>query len=154
MAQAVDLVLKPSGRAHHLLFWLHVLPLALLPLAMDAQPALVIVALAIGASWLWLRRHPAFGHGPRAVARIVGDPDGRWIIGNRNGQQAEATLLGDSTVLSWILILNFRAADGRRRTRVLLGDETTPEALRRLRARLAAGQPGPGGKDGDGAPSP
>lgn len=154
MAQAVDLLLKPSARAHHLLFWLHVLPLALLPLAMEARSALVLVALALGASWLWVRRHPAFGHGPRAVSRIVGDPDGRWIIGNRDGRQVEATLLGDSTVLSWILILNFRAADGRRRTRVLLGDETTPEALRRLRARLAAGLPGPGDQDRDGAPLP
>jgi toxin CptA len=153
MAQAVDLVLKPSGRSHHLLFWVHVLPLALLPMALDAQPALVLVALAIGASWLWVRRHPAFGHGPRAIARITADPQGGWTIANARGQQSAASLLGDSTVLSWVLILNFRTADGHRRTRVLLGDEAAPEALRRLRVRLAAGLPDPDQKN-DGAASP
>ena len=136
---ALDLALRPSARAHHLLFWLHVLPLALLPAAMESGPWMVGVAALIGVSWLSVRRHAAFGYGPRAIARIAMDPEGGWSIANVHGTRLEAELLGDSVAWSWLLILNFRDADGRRRTRVLLGDETTPEGLRRLRARLGAG---------------
>jgi len=139
---ALDLALRPSGRAHHLLFWLHVLPLALLPTAMESGPWMVIVAALIGGSWLTVRRHPAFGYGPRAIARITQDPDGRWSICNIHGKRLEAELLGDSVAWSWLVVLNFRDAHGRRRMRVLLGDETTEEGLRRLRARLTAGDPG------------
>lgn len=141
MSQAVDLVLKPSARAHHLLFWVHVLPLALLPMAMQTGPWMIGIALLIGASWVYVRRHPAFGYGPRAIIGITADSEGRWSIRNRAGKRLDAELLGDSSVLSSALILNFRDSTGRRRTRVLLGDEAAPEAWRRLRARLAAGEP-------------
>jgi hypothetical protein len=136
---ALDLALRPSSRAHHLLFWLHVMPLALLPAAMEPGPWMVGVGALIGLSWLSVRRHAAFGYGPRAIARISIDPDGRWSIANVHGKRLDAELLGDSVAWSWLLILNFRDGDGRRRTRVLFGDETTAEGLRRLRARLAGG---------------
>lgn len=135
----VDIRLKPSARAHHLLFWLHVMPLVLLPMAMGSGAAMVAVAFGVALSWVWLRRHAAFGYGPRAVVRVLANADGRWTLENRDGERVEAELLSDTYVQPWVLILNFRAANGRRRTRILLGDETTPEALRRLRARLAAG---------------
>lgn len=139
---ALELALRPSARAHHLLFWLHVLPLALLPMAMESGPWMVGVAALIGLSWLTVRRHEAFGYGPSAIARIAIDPDGRWSITNLHGKRLDAELLGNSVAWSWLLILNFRDSDGRRRSRVLLGDETTPEGLRRLRARLTAGVSG------------
>ena len=34
------------------------------------------------------------------------------------------------------MVLNFKLNTGAKRTRVILGDETDPELLRRLRARL------------------
>ncbi|MGQ0697791.1 MAG: protein YgfX [Panacagrimonas sp.] len=139
MPQAVELVLKPSSRAHHVLFWLHALPLVLLPIAMESSPIMLCVAAGIGLSWVWLRRHPAFGYGPRALLRIACDAEARWSAQSRDGKRLDVELLGDSYVQSWIIVLNFRDANGRRRTRVLLGDETTPEAFRRLRVRLAAG---------------
>ena len=145
---SVDLVLKPSARAHHLLFWLHVLPLALLPAAMESGSAMLGVAFAIALSWVWLRRHPAFGYGPQALVRITADTEGRWSLQPRSGQRQDSELLADSYVQSWIIVLNFRDAEKRRRTRVLLGDETSPEALRRLRVRLAAGiKPDPGNSE-------
>lgn len=145
MAQTVDLILKPSARAHYGLFWLHAIPLVLLPMAMDlAEPVMLVLVFAIGLSWVWLRRHPVFGYGPRAWTRIVANAEGRWTLERANRERVEAELLGDSTVQSWILILNFRSAEGRRCTRILLGDEAPEESLRRLRARLAAGSGGAG----------
>lgn len=147
MSTAVDLALRPSARAHHLLFWVHVLPLALLPAAMQSGPWMVAVALAIGLSWVSVRRHPAFGYGPRAIQHIGCSPDGHWSIANAQGKRLDAELLGDSTLLAGVLIVNFRDASWRRRTRVLLGDEAAPDALRRLRARLAAGEQTASDKD-------
>lgn len=135
-ASTVDLSLRSSARAHQLLFWLHVLPLVLLVVGGAPGLAQVGVAVGIGLSWFWLRRHPAFGHGPRAITRLTWHADGRWTL-HFGARSFDAELLGSSYVHSAVMILNFRVAT-RRYTRVLLGDETSPEALRRLRARLAA----------------
>lgn len=140
MPQTVDLILKPSARAHQWLFWLHAIPLALLPVSMRfSEPVMLALVVVIGLSWVWLRRHPAFGHGPRAWVRIVANPDGRWTLERAKRERVEAVLLGDTYVQSWILILNFRSAEGGRCTRIVMGDEAEEDALRRLRARLAAG---------------
>ncbi len=146
MSVALELPLKSSARAHQLMFWMHVLPLALMPMAMEAGALMVGVALAIALSWVGVRRHAAFGFGPGAIVRIAVDPDGRWTIQNPAGKRLDVSLQGDSVVWSWLLILNFRGEDGRRRSRVLLGDEAEPDALRRLRTKLASGPGDPSEK--------
>jgi toxin CptA len=141
-ASTVDLVLRPSARAHHGLFWLHIVPLALLPAAVPEGAPLIGIAFAIGASWIWLRRHPAFGYGPRALVRLTWHAEGHWSLTRAGQAPVEAELLGDSYRNSAILMLNFRiTGTGQRCTRVLLGDEAPEEALRRLRARLQGWKP-------------
>lgn len=137
MNTALDLQLKPSVRAHQWLFWLHALPLILLPFAMESGATMLALAAAIGLSWVGLRRHPAFGYGPRALTRIVAQVEGGWLLGTAGGAQIEAQLLDDTYRQSFVIVLNFRDASQRRRTRVLLGDELSAEALRRLRLRLS-----------------
>ncbi|MGQ0502611.1 MAG: protein YgfX [Panacagrimonas sp.] len=141
MTQSVDLALKPSARAHHVLFWLHILPLAALPAAMKSGPELMVVAAAVAVSWVWLRRHPAFGYGPRALQRIRWVPEGPWLGTTASGERVELDLLPQTCVNEWVIFLNFRDPSQRRFTRILLGDECSPEALRRLRAKLAQGVP-------------
>jgi len=139
MNLALDVALKPSARAHQLMFWMHVLPLALLPMAMETGAWMVGVAFAIALSWVRVRRHAAFGFGPAAIVRIAVDPAGQWSIRNPAGTRLDVNLQRDSVLWSALQILNFRGPDGKRRTRVLLGDEAEPDALRRLRTKLAAG---------------
>lgn len=134
----IELRLKPSARAHHLLFWLHALPLMLLPLAMQPSLAMTAVAILIGGSWIWLRRHPAFGYGPRALRRIVWHPDGRWSLWRGNGTELSAEIAGNSYLHPRLTILNFSVPGQRACTRVLLGDEAAENLLTRLRARLSA----------------
>lgn len=138
-ASTVDLALRPSARAHGWLFALHALPLVVLPFALGSGLPLMTVAFAIGLSWVWLRRHPAFGHGPKALQRIVWRADGGWSVTRQGSAPREAELRGDSTVWSAAMVLNFDVEGGGRATRILLGDEADGETLRRLRARLAAG---------------
>lgn len=136
----LDLRLVPSRLALRWLYALHMLPLIVIAFAMQRGLAMIVVAAALGASWFWLRRHPAFGYGPRAVVRLMWQPDSGWRIWQQNGVESAVTLQSDTYVQTRLLVLNFRrdkdAPGPRRCSRVLLGDELPADALRRLRARL------------------
>lgn len=137
-ASTVDVRLQPSLRAFQAVFVLHLFPAGLIPFAMQPGTPMLLLIAAIGASWLWLRRHPAFGYGARAISRITAHADGHWTIGDARAEAQAAELLPHSLVHPWLLVLNFRLADGSRRTRVMAGDEADADALRRLRVRLSA----------------
>ena len=132
----IDLAPRASLRALTLLFWLHVAVLGALLFALRQGPVLAGLAALVALSWLFTRRHPAFGFGPRALTRLTWHAAGGWTVHDGGGNALAAELLGNSTVHDWLLVLNFRLEDGERRSRALLGDELEPELLRRLRARL------------------
>lgn len=138
-ASTLDLRLTRSHRAHRLLFLLHLAPLGLLVFAMQPGLPMLLMAAGFGASWWWLRRHPVFGFGPRALDRLVWQPASGWHIHDASGRHAAARLLADSYVHTRLIVLNFRMENGRRRSRAILGDELPEDALRRLRARLLSG---------------
>ncbi|HUS23379.1 MAG TPA: protein YgfX [Candidatus Binatia bacterium] len=133
----LDLAPRPSVRALRLLFFLHALPLALAMPVLGGGVRLVAFAVAVLGSWLWTRRHPAIGFGPRALTRLTWHADGHWALHDASGTAQEAVLAGESVVSGPALVLNFQTARGRR-TRILLGDELPEPQLRRLRARLLA----------------
>ena len=135
---SLDLKLRPSVRA---VVWLSALNMAAVALVVLSNPQKYLglgMALLFLLSWLTLRRHPAFGYGPRALTHLIWHAEGSWTLESVSGGRQEAELLGGSVVQSWIIALNFRLENGRKRTRVLLGDELEADALRRLRARLLA----------------
>lgn len=142
-AATVDLRLRPSLRALQVLFALHVACAGLLLFAMEPGIPMALIGASILGSWAWLRRHPAFGFGRRALSHIVWHADGRWLVAHPGGEAFAVELQGSSYVHPRLLVLNFRDGEGRRHTRVLLGDETEAELLRRLRARLSTGAPSP-----------
>lgn len=143
LSVVAELRLRPSMRALRALFVLHAAPLLLAAVAMPAGYPMLLLAAAFAASWLWLRRHPAFGHGPRALVRLLAREDGSWQLSDAAGHDTDAQLRDDSIVTGALLVLNFRTTQGRRCSRVLLGDETDRDALRRLHALLRRPQPKP-----------
>lgn len=132
----IELAPRPSLRALMWLFWLHTGALVLTLAALPPGPAMVLPAFAVGASWVWTRRHAAFGHGPRALTRLTWHAEGAWTVHDAAGASHEAELQGSSLVLDGLVVLNFRFKSGGGRTRALLGDEVDADLLRRLRARL------------------
>jgi toxin CptA len=136
----LDLRLAPSRRALRWLYVIHIVPLAFIPFAMQPGPLMLVIAAAFGGSWFYLRRHRAFGFGPRALSRVLWQPGIGWRVWQSNGGEAAATLHAGSYVQARLLVLNFRYLDGgaagRRNSRVLLGDELPDDSLRRLRALL------------------
>lgn len=135
-AATIDIAPRPSLRALQILFWLHIVPLGLMLIALEPGWRMAVLAGALGASWLWLRRHPAFGFGHKALTRLTWHQDGSWTLHPATGGTLEARLAGNSLLNQRLIVLNFDLKQGGGRTRVLLGDELEPELLRRLRARL------------------
>jgi toxin CptA len=132
----IDLALRPSIRALTLLFWLHAAVLVLAILAVPQGPALMGLGALVALSWIWARRHYVFGFGPRALTRLTWHAGGGWTVHDAGGQY-EAQLQGSSVVHDFLMMLNFRLADGTTRSRAIVGDEVGPDLIRRLRARLA-----------------
>ena len=132
----IDFAPRPSARAVIILFWLHAVTLGLMLLSLRPGTLMAVLALAMGGSWFWLRRHAVFGYGARALTRLTWHQEGTWTLHDATGTQFMAELLGNSLLHPQLLVLNFRLKSGGRRTRVLLGDELESELLRRLRARL------------------
>jgi toxin CptA len=138
-ASTVDLSLRPSIRALRWLFGLHALLLALLmATGLPAAPMLVLL-VAVAGSWLWLRRHPVLGFGPKAITRLIWHADDSWTAEHANGMRTEGELAADSIVHPSLLLLRLRTPDRRSVSRLILGDEMDAESLRRLRARLTSG---------------
>ncbi|MDE2148430.1 MAG: hypothetical protein KGJ55_01095 [Gammaproteobacteria bacterium] len=126
---------RPSMRGLRGLMWLHAVPAAGIPLlVIDGIPALVLAA-GIAASWLYCRRHAAFGFGATAITGLRLYADGSWQIADARGWSA-ARLMSGSVLFGVWPMLCFVLNDGRRRCRVLVGDELETGALRRLRAQL------------------
>ena len=137
-AATIDLALRPSLRAFRWIFVLHVALIGLLPFAMEPGRAMLALAAAFAVSWFWLRRHPVFGFGRKAIVQLIWHTEGGWTLQDAAGVRSDAELLGNSYVHPRLLVLNFRLKHGGGRTRVITGDEADAESLRRLRARLSA----------------
>lgn len=137
----IELRPRPSIRAVQWLLALHVLAIALLFLAAPPKGIALGSAALIYASWLFTRRAPAAGYGPKALTRLIWHADSTaWTVETANGASEDAELLGSSLVQPWLIVLNFRLkATGRRTTRALFGDELDAALLQRLRRRLLSG---------------
>src|ERR1700739_767821 len=130
---SLDLSPRPSVRAVVGLSLLHMAAVVLVVVAHLPKWLALGMALLFLASWLPLRRHPAFGYGPRALTHLILHAGGGWTVESAKEGREDAELLAGSVVQSWVIVLNFRLKSGRRRSRVLLGDELDADALRRLR---------------------
>lgn len=136
-ATTVELRLVPSVKLLKIVSTLHMLPLALLPFAMQPGAAMWALLAAFAASWFWLRRHAAFGFGKTALVRLTWHADDSWTVHQANGVYHTASLKPNSSQHPQLLILRYALKDGGTRTRLIAGDETDAESLRRLRARLS-----------------
>ncbi len=136
-ATTVELRLVPSVKALKVVSTLHLLPLAALPFAMQPGAAMWGLIALFAASWFWLRRHPALGFGKTALVRLTWHADDSWTLHEASSAQHTASLRPDSTRHPQLLVLRYAIKDGGTRTRLIAGDETDVESLRRLRARLS-----------------
>ena len=138
----VDVRFQPSLKALRIAFAVHLLCGSLL-IFTDSRPIPVLLfALALGLSWMSLRRHRALGFGGRALVRLCILEDGSWWAERADGQADTVTVLPDSVVTAWLVVLRLRWAGGGSIARLLLGDEADADSLRRLRQALISARGG------------
>ncbi len=70
-----------------------------------------------------------------SIVRLVWT-EREWLLFTRAGRQRVARLCPDSYVHPYLMVLNFELGAWRRRSVVLLPDESSEPVLRRLRVRL------------------
>lgn len=95
----------------------------------------VLALVVVGGVWRNIRVH-ALRRGAGAVVQLTWDSANHWFVSRRDGVAQQVTLLGDSLVLPWLVVLNFKTQTRRRFSVVLLADCVPPERFRQLRVRL------------------
>ncbi|MFP4244728.1 MAG: protein YgfX [Ectothiorhodospira sp.] len=85
--------------------------------------------------------------GPRRITGVVHEASGRLWLEEAGGRRHAVTVLPETTVLPWGVLLSLRDARGRHRRWPLLADAVDADALRRLRGRLRAGPVGDGSRN-------
>ena len=87
--------------------------------------------MSLAWSWYWHILHRG-----DAVTEAVLYTDGTWLVTTAGRGTIPAVLASDSFAQPWLTALLFTFEDGRRRTLLLLPDNTDADAFRRLRVRL------------------
>ncbi len=137
----IEAALPPAWGAVRWLFITHLLALVLMMIVVEQRPLLIGFALAVGASWFWLRRHAVFGFGPQAVDGIARRADGHWAL-RVDGCWHDAELCPATRRIGRGLLLVLRRGE-RRVTRLVLGADLPPDTLRRLRIAVFDSLQGP-----------
>lgn len=81
---------------------------------------------------------------PDAVLRVLWPAGDEWQLFTRGGQELVGTLLPESYVRPWLVVLRFKCPRLHRpRSVVILPDMLDANVMRRLRVRLGLNSPGP-----------
>ncbi len=118
----------------------------LTPLSFPASLALSLFAVA-AVAWTWHKR-PELGGRP---VWLEWDREGQWFW-HEGGRDRPVDLLGDTYLSAALVILNFRAARGRRSV-VIPRDALDPVTFRRLKVRLRIEGIKPDGAEGMSSPA-
>jgi len=131
--QPLDLRPHSSPRLLFILLLVHLLALSSLSLPITLAwywRIIILFAIAISAWSCLHKKH--FIRIKKACWRMNGDIDLERV----NGQRLRATLLADSIVSEWIVILHLASCTGRKYVWLLLPDMLERETYRRLCVRL------------------
>jgi hypothetical protein len=136
-AAPLVLDIRPSLPIAAVLLTMHVLSgvaALVLPLPWWLRAALVA---PIVASVVHTVRNHALLRDNRAVVSLCWGVDDAWTLTTRAGDAIDATLLPGSYLHPLLAVLNFRAADRRRMSVVIIPARVDAERFRQLRIRLS-----------------
>jgi hypothetical protein len=128
----LDLPLEPSRRLLVAQSLLHLAALAAAAMSAPGMPLCALLWFVVGASLA--RQIAAFAAWRRGGVLWLRCRAGAWTLADATGGR-EVTVLGESTVWPWLVVLRLGLPRGRR-TLVLLEDSLPPGGLRALRASL------------------
>lgn len=95
-----------------------------------------LLALGVAASLAYQLYVHVLHRAPWSIRSVLWQPDGRWRIYLRSGQEREATLSPSTFVSVPLIVLNLRIGRIQHRSLTLFADALDPDQHRRLRQRL------------------
>lgn len=99
--------------------------------------AIILVECCIVGSFIHSVRRYISRHSLTSVIKVWCDQYGQWHLLNRANQQQRVNLLGDSINSSYLVLLNFRSIEDKKKQSVLIfKDAVSPSDFRRLRRLL------------------
>lgn len=108
-----------------------------------------LLALGVAASLAYQLYVHVLRRAPRSIRSVLWQPDGRWRVYLRSGQELEATLSPSTFVSVPLIVLTLRVGRMRHRSLALFADTLDRDQHRRLRQRLRIVGPG---RDQDAGP--
>ena len=137
------LILDPVGSRYLAFMLLFLYGAAMLVTVHLPLPVWAVATLAL---FLIFNLHHAFNHHvlgryPDSILQLTWDGDGEWRLLDGRGCLHEARLLPDSYVHPLLVILNFRYADGRRQTMLMMPDSLPRKLWKQLLVRLRMEDP-------------
>lgn len=129
--------ITPSRRVRRLIIALTVATaffVLALPFYWWQKALLLLFVVGYGLLTVWRLSRPKSG---ADVVRVVWDDAGLWWTLHANGERVEARLQESTYIQSYVVILQLKWVESKRRfSHILTNDNCDADALRRLRVRL------------------
>ncbi|MDH5219424.1 MAG: hypothetical protein OEX19_17090, partial [Gammaproteobacteria bacterium] len=78
---------------------------------------------------------------PNSMVLAIMESDGGWLIKQKNGEEHRVSMLKDTFVSLPLVVLNFKEAEKRRFSMILVRGMLSDESFRQLRVRLRFSKP-------------
>jgi toxin CptA len=136
ISERILIEIEPSPTLTAFILVTHLLALVALCVATPFEPmAIVALPFILISGYLGWSGFVRF-QGARVTRRIELSSKGEWTLFDGNGEEKAVRLRGGSFVSNRLMVLDFSLGNWRRRSVVLLPENTQPDQLRRLRVYL------------------
>lgn len=133
----LQLDLKPSKQCLLLLLFIYSGPFFLVGALPWSLWAIIIIECCLGYSLTRNIRHYAQLRDPHAIRKITYSKEKGWALVANNHTVHLARLLPNSTVFSWLIVLNFECQKKKKRKSVLIFSDSIPnQQFRQLKVKL------------------
>ena len=110
----------------------------IVPIPIGFSVFLAVIAIASG---VYVIRRYALLIAPNSIVLAIMEGDGGWLIKQKNGEEHRVSMLKDSFVSLPLVVLNFKEAEKRRFSMILVRGMLSDESFRQLRVRLRFSKP-------------
>ncbi len=136
-SSTLQLNLKPSKQCLFLLLFIYSAPFVLIGTLPWPVWGVVIAECCLAYSLSRNIRRYASLRDPASIRKVVYTKEQGWTLITLQHTQHPAKLLPNSTVFTWLLVLNFRCTHTKKKKSVLIFTDSLPPTLfRQLRIRL------------------
>ena len=136
-ANHLKLELKASRQCLLLLLFIYSGPFVIVGALPWPIWAIIILECCLGYSLTRNVRRYAQLRDPQSVKTIIYAKEKEWTLITRDQRTYHATLLPNSTLFSWLIVLNFQCTkEGKKKNVLIFQDSLSPSLFRQLKVKI------------------